>query len=65
MEYEEKKEMGRRELSELFKKLGADVERGAIDFRGRSIEIPERMEVEMEYKQKHGRKKFEVELRWA
>lgn len=56
--------MSRKELSELFKKVSADIERGVIDFRGNRIEIPERMEAEIEYKEKHGRKKFEVELVW-
>ncbi|MDI6654564.1 MAG: amphi-Trp domain-containing protein [Candidatus Hydrothermarchaeota archaeon] len=65
MEYEERKTMDRKELSELLEKLRAGVERGAIDFRRNRIELPEQMEVEIEYKEKHGRKKFEVELKWA
>jgi amphi-Trp domain-containing protein len=65
MEYEERKTMDRKELSELLEKLRDGVERGAIDFKGSRIELPEQMEVEIEYKEKHGRKKFEVELKWA
>jgi amphi-Trp domain-containing protein len=65
MEYEERKTMDRKELSELLEKLRDGVERGAIDFKGSGIELPERMDVEIEYKEKHSRKKFEVELKWA
>lgn len=64
MEYEERKTMSRKELSELFEKLGADIEKGAIYFKGR-IEISERTEVKIEYKERHGRKKFEVEIEWG
>ncbi len=65
MEYEERRAMDRKELSELFGKLRDCVEKGAIDFKGSRIEIPERMEVEIEYKERHNRKKFEVELKWT
>ncbi|MCS4541130.1 MAG: amphi-Trp domain-containing protein [Euryarchaeota archaeon] len=65
MEFEERKKMRKEEISKLLIQLGKTLEeKGALDFGKGEISIPESVEVELEYKEKPDKGKFEIELKW-
>ena len=62
---EDVKIMDQKELGRLLEKIGKDIfERGEVEILGRRFVLPERLEVETEYKKKEGRNKLEIELKW-
>ncbi len=65
MSHEERKKMSRQETGRLLENIGRQViEKGEIEIDGRHVTLPEDIEVEIEYKRKEGKNKFEIELRW-
>jgi len=65
MSHEERKKMSRQETGRLLESVGRQlIEKGEIEIRGKRIVLPEDIEVEIEYKIKDGKNKFEIELRW-
>ena len=65
MSHEERKKMSRQETGRLLESVGRQlIEKGEIEIRGKRIVLPEDIEVEIEYKRKEGKNKFEIELRW-
>lgn len=65
MSHEERKKMSRQETGRLLESVGRQlIEKGEIEIGGRQIALPEDIEVEIEYKRKEGKNKFEIELRW-
>jgi amphi-Trp domain-containing protein len=65
MSHEERKKMSRQETGRLLESVGRQlIEKGEIEIRGKRITLPEDIEVEIEYKRKEGKNKFEIELRW-
>lgn len=64
MKWKEKKSVKRDELARLFQEFSKDIAVGLIEYAGRRVVLPEDMEVEVEYKERHGKNKFEIELKW-
>jgi XXXCH domain-containing protein len=64
MKFEEKKEMKKKEIVDLFKGLGELIEEEKMTIGDLSIPFPDSAEVEVEYKEKKGTAKFEVEIQW-
>lgn len=64
MKFEEKKRMKREEIAELFKGLGELIERGELRVGGEALPTLDSAEVEVEYKEKKGRAKLEIEIKW-
>jgi amphi-Trp domain-containing protein len=65
MGFKEKKIMDQREVGRLLEKLGKDIfERGIVEVEGIRLVLPEKFEVELEYKEKHGKNKLEIEFKW-
>jgi XXXCH domain-containing protein len=65
MRFEEKRRMGKEEVGRLLIKIGKKLEEeGILDFGRGALAIPPSIDVEIEYKEKHGKGKFEVELEW-
>ncbi len=65
MSHEERKKMSRQETGRLLESVGRQlIEKGEIEIDGRHVTLPEDIEVEIEYKRKEGKNKFEIELRW-
>lgn len=65
MKLEEKRTLKREEFAELLKKLGEGVkERGVVAISGKEVPLPQQLELEVEYKEKHGRNKIEIEAEW-
>ncbi|MFQ6105798.1 MAG: amphi-Trp domain-containing protein [Candidatus Hydrothermarchaeaceae archaeon] len=65
MKFEEKKIMEREEIGKLLAKIGKKMEeKGVLDFGKGEYEIPESLDVKIEYKKKHDKRKFEIELEW-
>src|SRR3972149_11837371 len=62
---EEKKIIDRQAAGKLLETLGKDIiEKGKVEISGIQVALPEIIEVELEYKEKHGRKKLEIEFKW-
>ena len=65
MSLEDKKILDRKAAGKLLETLGKDIiEKGKVEISGIQVALPEIIEVELEYKEKHGRKKLEIELKW-
>src|SRR3989337_3422629 len=65
MSLEDKKILNRKAAGKLLETLGKDItEKGKVEISGIQVALPEIIEVELEYKEKHGRKKLEIELKW-
>jgi amphi-Trp domain-containing protein len=65
MGFKEKKIMDQREAGRLLEKLGKDIfERGIVELEGTRLVLQEKFEVELEYKEKHGENKLEIEFKW-
>lgn len=65
MKFEEKRRMGKEEVGRLLVEIGKTLEeRGILDFGKGAIEVPSSLDVEIEYKEKHAKTKFEIELEW-
>lgn len=65
MGLKDKKRMDREGVVRLLETLGNHIrEKGEIELSGTRIVLPEKVEVELEYKEKHGSNKFEIELKW-
>ena len=65
MSHEERKKMSRQETGRLLESVGRQlIEKGEIEIRGKRIVLPEDIEVEIEYKRKDGKNKFEIEIKW-
>lgn len=65
MGLKDKKVMDREGIARLLEVLGNHIrEKGEIELSGTRIVLPERVEVELEYKEKHGSNKFEIEFKW-
>lgn len=57
--------MDRDGVVKLLEALGKQIrEKGEIELSGTRIVLPEKMEVELEYKEKYGSNKFEIEFKW-
>ena len=65
MKLEEKRTLRLEEFAELLKKLGDGIkERRAVAVAGEEVLLPWQLGFELEYKEKHGRKKIEIEAEW-
>lgn len=65
MGLKDKKIMDREGVVRLLEVLSNHIrEKGEIELSGTRIVLPEKVEVELEYKEKHGSNKFEIELKW-
>lgn len=57
--------MKRDRIARLLKDFSEGIAReGLVEYAGHQTVLPEEIEVEVEYKEKHGKKKFEIELKW-
>ncbi len=65
MKFEERRTMSRGELAALLKRLSEKIQQGVLDYTRGEVAIPDRLDVEIEYKEKDSERKFELELRWA
>jgi len=60
-----RKTLDREGIVRLLEDLGNRIgKREEIELSGTRILLPERVEVELEYKEKHGRSKLEIEFQW-
>jgi XXXCH domain-containing protein len=64
MKFEEKKRMKKEEIADLFKGLGELIEKDELNLGGEALPVPNSAEVEVEYKEKKGRAKLEIEVKW-
>jgi XXXCH domain-containing protein len=64
MKFEEKNRMTRKGLVKFFKGLSELVEKNELELGGEKITLTDSMDVEVEYKEKKGRAKLEVEVKW-
>lgn len=69
MELKGKLTMSREEAGKLLKKLGEELSLGKLTYpaefgKAREISTPKDLQVEVEYKEKGDKKKFEIELEW-
>lgn len=69
MELKGKLTMSRDEVGRLLKKLGEEISSNRLAYPPefgniREISMPEDLHVEVEYKEKMDKKKFEIELEW-
>lgn len=68
LKIEEKKVMKKEDLAELLVRLGEGLEKGRLLLPGPTgkidLTVKEPLEVEIEYREKHGRSKFELEVKW-
>jgi XXXCH domain-containing protein len=64
MKFEEKKQMKKEEIADLFKGLGELIEKDELNLGGEALPVPNFAEVEVEYKEKKGRAKLEIEVKW-
>jgi|GEM_PF-3791907 len=64
MKFEEKNRMSRRGLARFFKGLSELVEKDMLKHSGERLRLGESVDVEVGYKEKKGRAKFEIELKW-
>lgn len=64
MKLEEKRTVAREQLAELLKRISAELEKGVVTIARREIPLPPQVELELEYKEKHGRRKIEIEVEW-
>ncbi|MFQ5816015.1 MAG: amphi-Trp domain-containing protein [Candidatus Hydrothermarchaeaceae archaeon] len=64
MKFEERRTMSRGELVGLLKRLAAKLEGGVLDYTRGEVNVPDQLDVEIEYKEKNHKRKFELELRW-
>lgn len=69
MELKGKQTMSREEVGRLLKRLGEEIISGKLVYpsefgQSRDIATPKELHVEVEYKEKADRKKFEIELEW-
>lgn len=65
MKIEKRKQLSREEFAELLSDFAKRItEEKRIVFEDMDVAVPDSFEVELEYKEKHGYAKFEIELRW-
>jgi XXXCH domain-containing protein len=64
MKFEEKKRMEKMEIADLFRGLAELIEEGELKLANNVIPFPDSAEVEVVYKEKKDRAKFEVEVKW-
>lgn len=69
MELKGKQTMSREEVGSLLKRLGEEISSGKLTYpsefgQSREIPTPKDLHVEIEYKEKPDKKKFEIELEW-
>ncbi len=64
MKHEEKNRMSRKGLVKFFKGLTELIEKNELKFGDRRIGLGDSLDVEVEYKEKKGRAKLEVEVKW-
>jgi amphi-Trp domain-containing protein len=65
VKWEERRAMNREEVARVLRVFSEAIAReGVVEYLGHRTAIPEEMEVEVEYKEKHGKCKFEIELKW-
>lgn len=69
MELKGKLTMSREDVGRLLKKLGEEISSGKLTYppefgKIREISMPKDLHVEIEYKEKTDKKKFEIELEW-
>ncbi|RMF90505.1 MAG: GAK system XXXCH domain-containing protein [Methanobacteriota archaeon] len=64
MKFEEKKRMGKGEVAGMLKGLGEMMERDELRISGRDLAVPDDAEVEVEYKEGHGKARLEIEVKW-
>jgi len=56
--------MDRKELVALLKGLAEKLDKGVLDYTRGEVDVPEHLDVEIEYKEKNQKRKFELEVRW-
>ncbi len=65
MKWEERRPMKKDGVARLLQVFSEGIAReGVVEFAGHQTVLPEELEVEIEYKEKHGKSKFEIELKW-
>lgn len=69
MELKGKQTMSREEVGSLLKRLGEEIILGKLTYpaefgKTKEIPMPKDLRVEIEYKEKADKKKFEIELEW-
>jgi amphi-Trp domain-containing protein len=65
MKYEQFLTLTKKELVQLLVNISGQIRaENKININGWEISLPEQVEVELEYKEKGKRSKFEIELRW-
>jgi len=64
MKFEEKNRMSRRGLARFFKGLSELVEKDELEVGAGRIRLGDSVDVEVEYREKKGRAKFEIEVKW-
>ncbi len=56
--------MSQGELVTILKRLVEKLDKGVLDYTRGEVEVPDQLDVEIEYKEKNHKRKFELELRW-
>ncbi len=64
MKFKERRTMSRGELLNLLKRLVEKLDKGVLDYTRGEVDVPDQLDVEIKYKEKNHKRKFELELRW-
>ena len=62
---EVKRRISRNELVKIFEEIFNSLKKGELRFENLTVSLPEELEMELEDKEKKGRCKFEIELKWS
>ena len=65
MKFEEKKHLKKKEIAELLRGFALSMEKGGLKLGNSVVSMPEHLDVEVEYKEKEGRAKLEIEFKWS